>query len=71
MAYPEDGSQPDEKSVFRIASEWFCSEVLKKSNRAIAFSGKHDVFPFSFYEIKSEKQPSANCRTTRPDEEKP
>lgn len=63
LAYPKDSSQPDERSVFKSASDWWCSTLLK----GIPWDGKkHDVFSFAIYEIKSEDQPSANGQTTRP-----
>lgn len=52
--------------------EWDCSAVLlgqvadpleKLENGKF----KHATYPFSFYEIKSENQPSANGATTRPE----
>jgi hypothetical protein len=51
LAYPKDCG---------INHQWTCSEELKGK-----VSG-HGVFPFSFYEIKSEDQPSAQGHTTRP-----
>lgn len=43
---------------------WRCSGVL--THRCTHDVGQHDVFPFAFYEIKSERQPSAHGATTRP-----
>src|SRR4051812_32242019 len=43
---------------------WRCSGVL--THRCKHDVGQHDVFPFVFYEIKSEQQPSAKGATTRP-----
>jgi hypothetical protein len=45
------------------ADAWECSKTLLGG---FAPSPAHDEFPFSMYEIKSEGQPSANGRTTRP-----
>ena len=42
--------------------QWTCSNVLK----GIGTDKGHGAFLFSMYEIKSEKQPSANGATTRP-----
>lgn len=42
--------------------QWTCSNVLKN----IGTDKGHEAFPFAFYEIKSENQPSANGATTRP-----
>lgn len=42
--------------------QWTCSAVLK----GIGTDKGHSAFPFSFYEIKSENQPSANGASTRP-----
>ncbi len=54
---------------FKGPSSWDCSDIL--TGRAVP-SGQegakvHDEpAPFAFYEIKSEGQPSAQGRTTRP-----
>ncbi len=54
---------------FKIPSYWDCSDILL--GRAVP-SGQPgavthtDRLPFSFYEIKSEGQPSARGATTRP-----
>lgn len=53
MAYPKNCD---------LWHQWTCSNVLK----GIGTDGGHTAYPFSFYEIKSEKQPSANGATTRP-----
>ncbi len=42
--------------------QWTCSNVLK----GIGTDNGHGAYPFSFYEIKSENQPSAQGNTTRP-----
>lgn len=42
--------------------QWTCSNVLK----GVGTANGHEAFPFQFYEIKSENQPSANGATTRP-----
>jgi hypothetical protein len=42
--------------------QWTCSAVLK----GIGTDRGHSAYPFAFYEIKSEQQPSANGATTRP-----
>lgn len=49
-----------------IHGNWDCSGIL--TGRALTdLSIKHDApYSFSFYEIKSEQQPSANGQTTRP-----
>lgn len=55
--------------------EWDCTAVL----RGIASANeknedgthKHPTFPFAFYEIKSENQPSAYGATTRPEGVRP
>lgn len=62
MAYPKNiGS----------FGHWYCSDILL--GRAVpkddANSKSHlHPMPFTFYEIKSEDQPSANGATTRPNE---
>jgi hypothetical protein len=53
-----------------IRGSWFCSDILlgralPKSNPGS--KGHIDELPFSFYEIKSENQPSEGGATTRPD----
>lgn len=63
LAYPKDGSQPDDASVFAMVSDWWCATILKGE---AAGTVRHDVYPFSQYEILSEDQPSAQGRTTRP-----
>lgn len=55
--------------VCKGPSAWDCSDIL--TGRAIPSgqpgSVKHDEpAPFAFYEIKSERQPSARGATTRP-----
>jgi hypothetical protein len=74
LAYPGHASKKQMKqwrpdSVFLLWDHWDCSDIL--TGRAIPSnllgSKTHtDKLPFSFYEIKSENQPSANGRTTRP-----
>jgi transcription elongation factor Elf1 len=43
---------------------WYCSAYLLGNDAKPAI--KHEIFPFAFYEIKSESQPSAEGWTTRP-----
>lgn len=48
-------------------TSWVCSAVLKNEvGQPDVLEGKHTLFPFMSYEIKSETQPSANGMTTRP-----
>ena len=42
--------------------QWTCSDVLK----GVGEDNGHEALPFSFYEVKSENQPSAQGATTRP-----
>lgn len=51
--------------VFRkhLPHQWDCSAVLKGTYRSDAV---HDSYPFAFYDINSEGQPSACGHTTRP-----
>lgn len=61
LAYPK-GMGPD--------GRWDCSDIL--AGRAIPSGQPGSVqhtglLPFTFYEVKSETQPSANGATTRPD----
>jgi DNA-directed RNA polymerase subunit RPC12/RpoP len=59
LAYPRDLRDP--------WGEWQCAAVLMGQIANVPENhGKHDAFPFSFYEIKSEDQPSAGGATTRP-----
>ena len=62
-------------SVFKIASDWWCSKVLKGQtgglDDGLPATEKHEVFPFAFYKVKSENQPSANGATTRPPKDAP
>lgn len=53
LAYPKDCG---------MNHQWTCSDVLK----GIGSDNGHEAFPFAFYEIKSENQPSAGKATTRP-----
>jgi hypothetical protein len=56
----------DEDSVFKgpLSGHWDCSAImLGAADKAKQHT---DKLPFSFYKIKSEKQPSANGATTRP-----
>lgn len=66
LAYPKDGSQPDESSVFKIGSDWWCYIVLTGAPDPHGFTDKHQIFPFSLYKVKSEDQPSACGLSTRP-----
>lgn len=43
---------------------WYCSAIL--TGQAERGSSHDSAFPFAFYEIKSEDQPSAGGQTTRP-----
>jgi len=53
LAYPEGAGLRD---------SWSCSAVLLGADPA----GHDEDRPFTFWEIKSERQPSANGATTRP-----
>lgn len=67
LAYaPSDPGDP--RLPFKGPSAWDCSDIL--TGRAVPKgqpgSVTHsDRFPFAFYEIKAEIQPSANGATTR------
>ena len=57
MAYPEG---------IGGAGMWVCSALLKSGARSEEAQALHTpAMPFMFYEIKSERQPSAYGRTTR------
>ncbi len=73
LAYPKDPTVRQvkewmEDSPFLHWDHWDCSDILtgravpKGQEGAKVHSGK---FPFAFYEIKSENQPSAHGATTR------
>lgn len=47
-----------------IHGEWQCSSILL--GKAERGSTHKSPMPFAFYEVKSENQPSANGKTTRP-----
>lgn len=74
LAYPKDPTVRQVKewmsdSPFNYWDHWDCSDILtgravpKGQEGSKMHSGK---YPFAFYEIKSENQPSANGATTRP-----
>ena len=46
-----------------VAGYWDCSAVLLGT---VQPSQDHKTFPFAYYEVKSENQPSAQGATTRP-----
>lgn len=54
-----------------INGAWHCSAGVLADRAGLPLDGwdksAHQSFPFAFYEIKSEDQPSANGATTRPD----
>lgn len=54
LAYPKDCG---------VHHEWSCSKVLTEK---VDDRDMHPNYPFAFYEIKSENQPSAHGSTTRP-----
>ncbi len=61
----------DEASPFvgPLSGYWDCSKILLgTADRAAKHTGR---LPFSFYNVKSEEQPSANGATTRPDKDTP
>jgi hypothetical protein len=58
LAYPKNSSS---------RGSWYCSAIL--TGEAERGSSHDSGFPFAFYEIKSEEQPSANGQTTRSLEE--
>jgi hypothetical protein len=64
LAYDPAGEVAWHKdSPLRGPNAWDCSGVLLETAPA---GTTHDSFPFAFYEIKSENQPSALGATTRP-----
>ncbi len=46
-------------------SQWVCADILT-GRKPVSEAKEHDVYPFVFYEINSENQPSAYGWTTRP-----
>lgn len=73
LAYPTDGpGDPDSPLNWPFNGYWDCSAILL--GEAIESGQEKSVqhtaqLPFSFYEIKSENQPSAEGATTRPEAE--
>lgn len=79
LAYPEEDVARGRNRV------WVCSALLKGEvafdkdtwgnsgflvRKVLGDDGKeHAAYPFAFYDVKSERQPSAGGRTTRPDDE--
>lgn len=60
--------EPGGRSGMPIHGYWDCSGILLgTADPSVQHS---DIYPFTFYEIKSERQPSAEGLTTRPEEEK-
>ncbi len=57
LAYPKGLS-------FHDCSAWDCSDIL--TGRAQPGTKHSDKYPFAFYEIRSEDQPSVKGATTRP-----
>ncbi len=56
------------KHPFTMWDYWDCSDILKGTAMQKGQPGSKthsDKYPFAFYEIKSENQPSANGATTR------
>lgn len=51
-----------------LEKSWVCAKALLgvAADPNWKDEVKHDVYPWMMYEIKSERQPSANGRTTRP-----
>lgn len=61
MAYPKDVGG---------WGAWYCGDILlgRAIRKGQEGAREHEVaLPFTFYEIKSENQPSANGATTRPE----
>lgn len=71
LAY-DPANKGDKDSPFKGPNKWECGDILRYKTltldeQAVVASKTHDRgFPFAFYEIKSENQPSANGQTTRP-----
>jgi len=63
LAYPDNSG---------IQGSWYCADILlgKALPKSNSDSKQHSgAYPFSFYNIKSEGQPSAESKTTRPENE--
>lgn len=45
---------------------WICSSILKAEEKALPPTKHSGDLPFSMYDVKSEGQPSAHGKTTRP-----
>lgn len=69
LAYDPAGEVGGEDGPFPRPNAWDCSSILlgtaalKGQPGSVQHTG---VLPFAFYEIKSERQPSARGETTRP-----
>ncbi len=59
LAYPKDIS-------VGLKGQWYCSLHLQNKGKPDC---KNSQYPFAFYEIKSDDQPSAMGHTTRPKKE--
>lgn len=56
-AYPKNSS---------IHGRWICSSILKAEDKALPPTRHSAELPFAFYDVKSEGQPSADRKSTRP-----
>lgn len=62
----------DDDPVFKGPSKWECGDILRyktlptADQERVKAATHTEPLPFAFYEIKSERQPSANGATTRP-----
>ena len=66
LAYVPGGDHP---SGVPIGGYWDCSDILleRAMHKGPPSAARHTAqLPFVFYEIKSERQPSAGGATTRP-----
>lgn len=65
LAYDESCQLEDVPQVWPYNGYWECSAILLGT--AVPGEATHTAkLPFAYYSIKSDNQPSANGRTTRP-----
>lgn len=77
LAY-DPAAEGDPSSVFMLErrgpKQWECGDILRyetlsPEKKALVKAATHcPPLPFAFYEVKSDKQPSANGASTRPKE---
>ena len=65
LAYGKDQQDKESPLAYPYNGYWDCSAIILGT--AVPGEAKHTAqLPFAYYDIKSDNQPSANGRTTRP-----